>query len=323
MKDFFKGNLIINYLIFIILGFVLSVVFFKLVELDNANKEKLEKKIRLEEALKKQRTDIEDRQKELEFKDNIFKELEIEALSFFIFDLNSEEEIFSKNKNKKTGIASLTKVATSDIFLENYKDDTLEILFKNLQEEGNNQIYTGEVFSFMDAVNFMMIASSNDIASALTNNMGRDNFLREMNALAEKLKMDSTLFFSESGLDINKNIAGAYSSAGDILKLVKYFYKKYPDLSKDFSVGKKTICSDLKCHSLLNTNELFIDKNNFSYDIIFSKTGYTQKTGGSLAMIVKILDKEVVLIALGSSKDGRFSDINKMADATKFFFQKR
>lgn len=325
MKNILKEKrIIINYILFIFLGIIFSAIFFKLIELDNFNKKVFEEKKKIENSLKNRKLEDENKIIREKIKKEAFGSLDIKAKSFLIYDLEKKEEIFSLNKNKKFGIASLTKIASTDIFLESLKKSSekkVKVILKNLEEEGSNGIYTGEIFEHLDAINFMMIVSSNDIASALTNEIGKEKFILEMNKMAEKLNMNSTLFFSESGLDINKNVAGSYSSSGDILKLVKYFYKKYQEISKNFSVGKKRICSDLKCHDLDNTNILFLDKEKFSYKILFSKTGYTKKTGGSLSMIVEILNKNFLIILLGSGKNERFIDMKKLSNAVEEFLK--
>jgi D-alanyl-D-alanine carboxypeptidase len=339
MKNFLnEKRIIINYILFIFLGIIFSTIFFKLIELDNFNKKVLEEKKNIENSLKNKKIEEENKIAKEKIMEEAFGSLDIKAKSFLIYDLEKNEEIFSLNKNKKLGIASLTKIASADIFLESLKNSSeylseipeqqskgqaqkVQVVLKNLNEEGNNGIYNGEIFRYLDVLNFMMIVSSNDIASALTNKIGKEKFILEMNRLAEKLNMNSTLFFSESGLDVNKNVAGSYSSSSDILKLVKYFYKKYPEISKNFSVDKKRICSDLKCHDLENTNILLSEKENFPYKVLFSKTGYTKKTGGSLSMVLEILNKNFLIVLLSSGKNERFVDMKNLSNAVEKFLK--
>jgi D-alanyl-D-alanine carboxypeptidase len=324
MKNFFiEKKTIIYHILFIFLGIISSTIFFKLLEIENFNKKNLIEKQKHEQEVLKEKEKEKKQKEDSEEKKDIFGNLRLTAKSFLIFDLENNKEIFSKNKNKKTGIASLTKIATVDVFLKNLdQKNKVQIVLENLKEEGDNGIYNKESFNYLDAINLMMIASSNDMASALTNNLGKKKFILKMNQLAEELKMNSTLFFSESGLDLNQDVSGAYSSPNDLLKLIKYFYKKYPKISKEFSVKNKKICSDLLCHDLKNTNILFSQKENFPFEILFSKTGYTKKTGGGLAMILNISGRKFVVIILSSTKEGRFEDMKIVAHQLKYFLEK-
>ena len=328
MNRFFqKKRIFIYYALFFLFGCIFSGSFVYLFHVKENQKRELAEKLSIDNSLKNKKEVKEKEQKEKDYKNSFFNQLDLEAKSFLIFDLEKDIEIFSHNKNVKTGIASLTKIATADIFLEeiNKKEqkEKVKISYTHLTQEGNNGIFTGEIFDSFDALQFMMIVSSNDIAFALSEMFGQKEFLQKMNMLANRLGLHSTFFFSESGLDINQNIAGSYSTVGDMVKIVKHFYKKYPKISQNLSLDKKRICSNLLCHDLENTNVLFSQIEDFPYKILFSKTGYTKQTGGSLVMVVKILDKEIILIVLGSSKEGRFMDIKKMANATKKFLEEQ
>jgi D-alanyl-D-alanine carboxypeptidase (penicillin-binding protein 5/6) len=313
MLEFFKKKKIFFFhVFFVFLSLFLAWTFFELLKIENTNRINLQQKIGAENFLKNKKVKEVLRIERENKKKEIFKDISLEAKSFLIFDLEKNEEVFSRNKDKKLGIASLTKIATSEIFLESSGNENVKVSFKNLEQEGEYYIYMGEVFSPTEALDFTMISSSNDMASALTNELGQKVFLEKMNALAENLDMKSTLFFSESGLDVSEKIAGSYSTASDVSKLVRYFYKKNPEVSKSFSVKEKKICSDLKCHELKNTNKIFLEQEEFPYEILFSKTGYTEKTGGSLVMINKILGKDFLIVILGSEKEGRFEDMKSL-----------
>ena len=186
----------------------------------------------------------------------------------------------------------------------------------------------------------MMAVSSNDAASVLANDIGESLFIKKMNTLAEALDINSTLFFSESGLDINTNILGSYSTASDMAELVSYFYKKYPELSGEFSTAAFQVCSEKFCHNVENTNVLLSEKTTcilfnpentdecletktekYPHKILFSKTGYTEKSRGSLSMIVEISGKEILMVVLGSGKEERFEDIKELSGAVESYLK--
>jgi D-alanyl-D-alanine carboxypeptidase len=349
MESYFEWKKVIIYAFCILFGVIVSVNILLTLEFQKTSKERIIKQsLKSNQEYKniletKRKADVEE----------IFTKLEIEGESFYIFNIDTEKEIYSQNKDKKFGIASLTKIMTSDVFLENAKKTLREktagpeertqvtILKKNLAQENDHGLKLGEVFDGKQLAKFMMMVSSNDASSALTNAVGKKQFIKEMNIFAEKLDLQNTLFFSESGIDINENILGSYSSAINIAKLVSYFYKKYPEFSEDFSISKSEVCSKNICHEVENTNILLsekcikleykeVDKNLpescvesvvYPYKVLFSKTGYTKKSGGSIAMIVEIKGYKILMVVLKSGKDSRFSDIENIVGAVEKYLE--
>ncbi len=253
-------------------------------------------------------------------KEEAFSDLQLEAKGAYLFDVDGKEELFAKNKDKKLGIASLTKIASADVALEdvNNVDRKFVISRADLKVEGNDGLILGEEFDLKDLITYMMTVSSNDLAHALTQFSSSRDFLDRMNSLAERLGLKSTIFFSPSGLDISNEIFGSYSTAEDMAKLVKYFQEKYPKLSQNFSQKNNRICSSYLCREIENTNRLLGE--NFPYEVLFSKTGYTERSGGSLAMIVKIKGHKILAVVLASTKEGRFSDMEKLLRTTEAYF---
>gem|GEM_PF-6638315 len=263
---------IITYILFILLGISISSGFF-IIKNNKNNKKEVD-------LLAKELIEKELIEKKIKFnksiKTEITNKLNLKAESFFVADIDSEEIIFQKNPDKKLGIASLTKIATTAIALKNNTNNKkLQIKREFITYTSSyNNLIPNEIFDFNKALELMFITSSNDIAlSVAYNNENRienyNYFLEKMNKLADDLNMKSTIFFSPTGLDEKSNINGSYSSSSDIFKLVKFFYKNYPVFIQNVTVPKKEICSNIFCHKLENTNPLISTTPN----IIFSKTG--------------------------------------------------
>ncbi len=317
-------------IIYFILGilvsiFIFSFILFFLKKQDEKNMEleriEKEKKMELERKIEEER-----RIKKEELKTKFIKSgLRTEA--YYIYNLDNNEIIFSKNEKIKYPIASLTKIINLATALDLYSlKDRIKINEKNLMELEDNGLILDEEFVFSDLIDFMMITSSNDAANAFTNRFGIRDYLKKMNEKATSLEMYSSIFFTESGLDlINGRVAGGYSSAEDLSKLIIYLYKKYPKIINSFSEAEKEICSNLKCHSIINTNKIIFDENQKTYveidgekiEVIFTKTGYTEMAGGALAMIVKIENRRFLIIILKSTEDERFEDMKKIIKILK------
>ncbi len=296
-------EILINFFTMLIvfsMGFSLNYFLDRKKEINKIQKEKLEK-IKLENKIIEKRNKISD-----------FKNLDLEGNGILVKELNGEE-IYSKNKNKIFPIASIAKIINASVALENFKDEKVYISPRSLKSEGNYGLKSWEVFKQKDAIKYMLIGSINDIASAISfgpKNYSKNwsNFMKKMNYFSKKNKLNNTLFFSENGLNINSHIMGAYSTTNNISKVIEYFYKKYPEISKDTILVETNVCSNEKCHYVKNTN-ILLEK---YPEIIFSKTGYTDLAGGSLAIILKIKNKKYIVVILNSTKKGRFNDLEKI-----------
>jgi len=272
IKNINKTKIFI-YSSFILLGVFISIISYTLVNYyDSQN---ILKKAELEnkKAIAKSKALKEKQEIEKMLIDQYFGNLKLQAKNVFVKNLNNSEIIFSKNSEEKAGLASLTKIATLAVALNNSPEN---IVIKNpfLLADGDNGLVAGENFETKELLKFMFMVSSNDAANAISyggelNESKHQNFLKKMNKLADKLGMKSTIFLSDSGLDIDKYINGSYGSAEDISKLSEYVYKQYPDFIKEVTVPNKKICSKTICHDIQNTDPLLIEDSN----IVFSKTG--------------------------------------------------
>lgn len=260
-------------------------------------------------------------------KEDPFASVKISAHGAYIKDLNTGKVLYSKNASEKMPLASLTKVVTALTAAEILEDsDLVKIDYK--QANGNDGLVAGEHFRFGDLVNLTLISSSNNGASALafaagsivdTKNNPEKSFVDHMNILVKKIGMTDTEFKNETGLDENNETeAGALGSAKDISTLFEYVLRNEPKLLEATRAGVLTVRSKEGFeHHLKNTNEII----NSLPNIVGSKTGYTEVAGGNLAVVIDpALNNPVVIVVLGSSKEGRFKDVERLTQATLDYF---
>jgi D-alanyl-D-alanine carboxypeptidase (penicillin-binding protein 5/6) len=209
-------------------------------------------------------------------KPNPFSNLNLEAKAVYVFDLAKNEPIFDLNKDAQLPLASLTKIMTVVVAKE---------LTRN------------RISHLIDSA---LMQSSNEAASALASL--DNNFISLMNEKAKELDLNQTYFLNETGLDFSKNLAGGYGSASDIVKLIKYSLKNNPHLFEATTIN-----------SVNNTNPYATT----TTELIASKTGWTDLAGGNLAVVFDAgLDHPIIAVVLGSSKEGRFKDIQKLIEST-------
>lgn len=266
---------------------------------------------------------------------NPFKEIsaEIEAEAVIVKNIESGEILFSKNENKILPLASLTKLMTTLSVYELLEPQTLVTLqMQDIETEGNSFVYAGETFSLKKLIDLTLVSSSNDGASALASagnaflmaqnaqnsSYSKENFINYMNILAGKIGMENASFLNETGLDTNQFKPGAVGSAKDISRLVEYIIKNYPELLEATRHNTFNIRSEQELqHEIYNTNYIVDSLPN----IIGSKTGYTDIAGGNLVVIIDpVLNAPISITVLGSSKEGRFTDVKRLVEATLVYF---
>lgn len=264
---------------------------------------------------------------EVKIVDNkVFTNLNIQAKAVYVYDIATNKVLFEKNQNTQLPLASLTKLMTALTAVELAPKNTQVTIRKEfLQEEGDSGLRDGEVWDLRKLLDFSLIVSSNDGARAVasvvgstilkTNNfdIGRADFIQKMNDKAKTLGLNQTYFVNESGLDVNYSQSGAYGSAEDIAKILKYIVVNNPDILEATKIANTDISSLSLKHRAQNTN---IDINKIP-NIIGSKTGYTDLAGGNLAVVFDAgIGEPVAVVVLGSTQEGRFTDVLSLVDAS-------
>jgi D-alanyl-D-alanine carboxypeptidase len=238
------------------------------------------------------------------------KKPEIEAKAAISFKIGKREKIlFKKNEKDVLPIASLTKLMTALISLENY-DPLDPIKISKLAEKQDDvpnygNLKEGEVFSVKKLLNLMLVYSSNDAAYALAEKMGVEKFVQKMNQKAKEIGMEKTIFFNPTGLkDGNLNL----STAEDLLKMVKYILKEKPEI---FEMTKEKGIYDVQ-------NSVFDVKILENQKLIGGKTGYLPEpeVGGCMIYIFENENGTLFInIVLGTkSVEERVNQIQKLID---------
>jgi len=229
------------------------------------------------------------------------QDIEITAQSAMLKDVTTGKILFEKNNNQQMPIASLTKIMTALIILENLElDQVIEISQQAIQAQGNaGNLMLGEKFRADDLLNIMLIESSNDAAQAFGEVM--PNLIDLMNKKSEQIGLQNTRFTDAHGLDSNN-----VSTADDIIKLAEYSFDN--QIWKILSQKQKTVYSlDQKPHYLESTNKLLREMP----EIISGKTGYTEEAGQTLIILAKAPNNDILVSALLNSED-RFADMQKI-----------
>lgn len=231
------------------------------------------------------------------------------ALSVAIND-NQETVLFKKDLNQKLSIASLTKLMTALIVLENYDLGQKVVVSKSAMKQIGEQgsLKEGEVLSVKDLLYISLIESSNRAAYALSEVVRTEIFIKMMNEKAQVMGLSNTNFVDSTGLD-----AKSYSTVKDLAVLSEHLFENYPLFREIISTKEFNLYLDGTFHhKLINTNKM-LSKG----DIIGGKTGWTQEAQGCVMVISKNMQSESYIIHIILGAQDRFLEMQKLISFSK------
>ena len=245
--------------------------------------------------------------------DSVKEKPVIDAKAGLVYDTRSGRFLFVKNPRIKLPIASLTKILSAVVVLENFDTKEAVTIPKEVLrvDDEKQSLYLNEEITVQNLLKLMLIESSNDAAYALAyhaNNKGI-NFVDKMNEKAQLLNMNDSNFLDPAGLNDN-----AYSTSEDLVKLIKYSFK-YDlvwEILTEKSIVVKSVDGKIE-HKVESTDQLL----GIIPDIFGGKTGNTDKALGCMILVVDIPDKNDKLISIVLCSQDRFGDTKKLIDWVK------
>ncbi len=232
------------------------------------------------------------------------------AQSILMYDLSDNKTLMTKNINLKLPMASLTKLMTVIIALENPKaDDRYIVAQSDLVGEDSMGLSSGEVVSLNDLLEGIFLTSANDAAETIASNYpgGRSAFIIAMNKKAQALGLTDTNFTNPTGLEGDGN---QYTTAYDLLVISKYLLQNHPQILSISSQSSYTIpaTSEHKEFDLNNEVNLIT-----SYPGVEGlKDGYTPQAGWCLITYLKYDNQQILGIILNSQD--RRGEMRKLLD---------
>lgn len=203
-----------------------------------------------------------------------------------LYNMNEDKIIYEVNKDEKTNIASLTKIMTTLVAIENIKnyDDYLKInynMFVGLAEANASVIglRSGQVVTYNDLLYGMFLSSGADATRAIAISISgsEEAFVELMNKKAKELGMTNTKFKNTTGLDED----GQYSTANDVAILLKEALKN--EKFKEIFTTESYTFTD-KSLTAYSTLRKTATKYKYNVDYIKgAKTGFTYNAGKCLA----------------------------------------
>jgi D-alanyl-D-alanine carboxypeptidase len=203
-----------------------------------------------------------------------------------ISDLDNENDLISYNSSKRWPLASISKLMTAVLAIEEIGKDKEVIVSEDaLNVEGNHgKLEAGKLYKIEDLIKIMIITSSNHAAVALADFyvFGQKEFVKLMNKRAADLSMNQTVFFDPAGLSpLNQ------ATANDIRKLIKYIDNNHPEI---LAYSQEKVFGDF------NNINRFAGQSNF----LGGKTGYLDEAKQNLVSLFLVNSRRILIIVLGA-----------------------
>ncbi len=253
-----------------------------------------------------------------------------------LVNLDSGTTVYEKNPNEKREPASLTKIMTYIVTVENVKDlqGTKVTVTKKVLDEllgtGSSMagIQVGDVATVYQLLNCMMVPSGNDAALTLADYVGGGNvskFVDMMNQKAKELGCTGTHFTNPHGLHDPNH----YTTAADLVKISRYAMSLpyFMDICSQLYYDYKPVGGPnaSQTTTLSTTNRMLISSDEDYYYRYAKgiKTGHTDESGYCLVSSASADGYSYLCVALGApSIDKNGNDINthgEMVDSKKLY----
>ena len=238
------------------------------------------------------------------------------AKSAIMIEASTGEILFQKNKDEKLAPASMTKMMSMLLIMEEIENGNLKwnemiTTSEKASSMGGSQIFlkVGEKMTVEDLLKGVAIASGNDAVVALAERVSGsdDQFVKRMNTRAKDLGLKNTNFINATGLTADNH----YSSAYDMSLIAKELVK-HEKILEFTSTYEDYLRKDTKSPFwLVNTNRLV----RFKEGVDGLKTGFTDEAGYCLTATMKKDNMRLITVVMKEENTSkRSADTTKMLD---------
>jgi len=243
---------------------------------------------------------------------------QITAKVGLVFEISRQRILWQKDGlHESRPIASLTKLMTSLVIMENAKLDDLFKVSKNAVATPGELggLVVGEELTVKNLLYALLVESSNDAAAALSENIGAKtskDFVELMNQKAKALGLADTNFSDPSGLDPQNR-----SSAWDLNRLMQEVLK-YPVLQEIMRTKEIDFASaDGKFNRHLTSTDKLLG---ILPEIIAGKTGYTEEAGNCMILAFRAPNQEGTVVSVIMDSQDRMAESEALVKWTKGAF---
>lgn len=246
------------------------------------------------------------------------------AKSAILIEASTGKVIYEKNIDEKYAPASMTKMMSLLLIMENIDNRNLRMdevikVSKNAASMGGSQIFLqeNEEMTVEDLLKGITIGSANDATVALAERIGgtESAFVELMNKKAKELGLKNTNFKNPTGLDEANHYSSSHDMAIIARELVKH--SKILEFSSIYETYLRTD-TDNKFW-LVNTNKLV----RFYPGVDGLKTGYTEEAGYCLTATINKDNMRLIAVVMGEPTSSiRNSEVSALLDYGYNLYQK-
>lgn len=240
--------------------------------------------------------------------------LNLSSESAILMDAESGKILYEKNIDEKLPMASMTKIMSMLLIMEQIDNGSLSyddkvLISENASGMGGSQVFlqAGEEYTVNDLLKCIAVSSANDAVVAMAEKISGsvDAFVSLMNEKAQELGLKNTHFANPHGLDNENHYSTAYDMAVMARELLKHEdILKYTSIYEDYLTKP-----DGSSIWLVNTNRLV----RFYDGVDGLKTGYTTEAGYCLTATAKRQDLRLISVVMKSpSAEERSSDTSTL-----------
>jgi len=223
---------------------------------------------------------------------------DLTAQSILMYDLTANRILYEKDPDVRRPMASLTKIMTAIIALDNPKPDDKYIVTNADMVTGDDMgVSPSETYDLQDLLYGLILHSGNDAAEVLANNYpgGRKAFILAMNNKAKVLGMLDTNYTNPSGLEGDGD---QYTTTYDLLIATRYALEHYPLFAKVVATPTYTIPATSEHKEIYLSNETNLLTTYPGVEGV--KTGYTPEAGLCLVTYLNYGGHKIIGIILNS-----------------------
>ena len=223
-----------------------------------------------------------------------------------LYNMNEDTLLYSKNDTKKTSIASLTKMMTTLVAIEEIDNLDKIVTIKERDFEGTvgyskAGFKVGDKVTYRDLLYGIILPSGADAVNAVVNNtLGYDKFIKKMNETAKKIGMNDTSYANPVGKDDENN----YSTSSDLAKLLKYALKN-ETFKTIFTTKSYKTSNGINLESTVNSYKNILNTD----EIKGAKSGFTKDAGRCLASITTLNNVDYLLVVINSSTTNPYNAV--------------
>jgi len=238
------------------------------------------------------------------------------ARNAIVLDPVTGEVFYEKNAGATAPCASLTKLMTTLVLLEQQPDldRVVDVTQAEITGGGHTQLRRGEHVRLGDLLHMGLMCSDNVATRVLARESGLlpEDFLARMNRKAVELGLTRTRFVEFTGLD-ERNV----STAADIARLLRAAAANETireiSTTRGYDFRSLSATNRARAHHVSNTNRLLYGR----YEIRGGKTGFIQEAGYCLATWIRTGSRDMIAVVLGAPTNAtRFADVVRLVQHT-------